>query len=137
MTLKERIAVTRRGYRMLGTYCPGLIRAKVLSAAAEALSPFVTIWCSAGMINEIAGSRDAGRLILLVLFLCVITADISAVLAGSSRIGRLNVSISSLEESNSLLRQELSRAGDRAFTLTEAGGQESGWIVLPSSVPEE
>ena len=68
MTLKERIAVTRRGYRMLGTYCPGLIRAKVLSAEAEALSPFVTIWCSAGMINEIAGSRNAGRLILLVLF---------------------------------------------------------------------
>ena len=75
--------------------------------------------------------------LLLVLFLCVLAADISAVMAGSSRIGRLNVSISSLEESNSLLRQELSRAGSRAFTLPEAGGQESGWIVLPSRVPEE
>ena len=55
MTFRERLAVTARGYRVLDRYCPGLIRAKVLSAAAEALSPFVTIWFSAGIINEIAG----------------------------------------------------------------------------------
>ncbi len=55
MRIKERLAVTGRGYRVLGKYCPGLIRAKVLSAAAESLSPFVTIWFSAGVINEIAG----------------------------------------------------------------------------------
>lgn len=52
---------------MLGKYCPGLIRAKVLSAAAEALSPFVTIWFSAEIINEIAGEKRPGRLVLLVL----------------------------------------------------------------------
>ena len=67
MKFKERLALTGRGYRMLGKYCPGLIRAKVLSAAAEALSPFVTIWFSAGIINEIAGEKRAGRLALLVL----------------------------------------------------------------------
>ena len=67
MTFRERLAVTARGYRVLDRYCPGLIRAKVLSAAAEALSPFVTIWFSAGIINEIAGEKRAGRLALLVL----------------------------------------------------------------------
>lgn len=67
MKFKERLAVTGRGYRMLGKYCPGLIRAKVLSALAETLSPFVTILFSAGIINEIAGNRNAGRLVLLVL----------------------------------------------------------------------
>ncbi len=67
MTFRERLAVTARGYRVLDRYCPGLIRAKVLSAAAEALSPFVTIWFSAGIINEIAGEKKAGRLALLVL----------------------------------------------------------------------
>jgi ATP-binding cassette subfamily B protein len=67
MRFKERLAVTGRGYRLLGTYCPGLIRAKVLSAAAEALSPFVTIWFSAGIINEIAGEKRTGTLALLVL----------------------------------------------------------------------
>ena len=67
MKIRERLALTARGYRMLGRYCPGLIRAKVLSAAAETLAPFVTIWFSAGIINEIAGDRNAGRLALLVV----------------------------------------------------------------------
>ena len=67
MTIKEQLAVTGRGYRILNQYCPGLIRAKVLSAVAETLTPFVTIWFSAGIINEIAGEKRIGRLALLVL----------------------------------------------------------------------
>ena len=67
MRLKQRISVTRRGYALLKTCCPGLIRAKVAAAALEALSPFVTIWFSARIINEIAGNRDMGTLVLLVL----------------------------------------------------------------------
>ena len=57
MKLKQRIAVTRRGYALLKTCCPGLIRDKVIAAAVEALAPFVTIWFSAQIINEIAGRR--------------------------------------------------------------------------------
>ena len=67
MKFNKRIAITRRGYQMLGQYCPGLIRDKVISAALEALSPLVTIWFSARVINEIAGNRDTGTLTLLVL----------------------------------------------------------------------
>ena len=67
MRFKERLAVIRRGYRVLGKYCPGLIRAKIFSAVAETLSPFVTIWFSAGIINEIAGEKRIGTLVLLVL----------------------------------------------------------------------
>ena len=74
--------------------------------------------------------------LLLVLFLCVITADISAVLSGSSRIGRLSVGISSLEENNSLLRQELSRAGNNVYT-SRLSGTEPKRIVVLSPVPEE
>ena len=66
MRIKQRIAVTRRGYGILGKYCPGLIRNKVFSAALEALSPFVTVWFSSRIINEIAGNRDIGTLVLLV-----------------------------------------------------------------------
>ena len=43
MKLKERIAVIRRGYRMLAEYCPKLIRTKVIAAAAEALSAFLLL----------------------------------------------------------------------------------------------
>ena len=72
MRLKERIAVTRRGYRMLAEYCPRLIRTKVIAAAAEALTPFVTIWFSGQIINEIAGNRDIGTLVLLVVLTVVL-----------------------------------------------------------------
>ena len=67
MKFKNRIAITRRGYRMLGKYCPGLIRGKVIIAVLEALAPLVTVWFSARIINEIEGNRDTGTLILLVL----------------------------------------------------------------------
>lgn len=32
MPLKKRAALTARGYRMLGSYCPGLVRDKALCA---------------------------------------------------------------------------------------------------------
>lgn len=67
MSLKKRIAITRRGYSILNTYVPGLIRAKVISAAIAALTPFVTIWFSARIINEMLGTRSAGVLIFYVL----------------------------------------------------------------------
>ncbi len=67
MKLKDRIAVTRRGYRVLASCCPGLVRAKVISAAFASLSPFVTIYFSARILNEIAGARDVRRLTLYVL----------------------------------------------------------------------
>ena len=79
MKLSKRIRVTRRGYRILAACCPGLIRAKVLSAAVESLSPFVTIWFSAKIINEIAGARDVDRLTLYVLLVIGINFVLSMV----------------------------------------------------------
>ena len=67
MKFKERMKITKRGYQIIGKYCPGLIRAKVIAAGVETLSPFVTIWFSARIINEIAGEADKGRLLLYVL----------------------------------------------------------------------
>ena len=86
MKLKERLAVTGRGYRMLGEYCPGLIRAKVLSAAAEALSPFVTIWFSAGIINEIAGEKRVVRLVLLVVLTVGLNFALSMIRSAMDRV---------------------------------------------------
>ena len=67
MTFKQRLTITRRGFRVLGQCCPGLIRAKVLAAAAETLSPFVTIWFSARIVSELAGEKNVKTLALLVL----------------------------------------------------------------------
>lgn len=67
MTFGKRIEITKRGYKLLEKYTPGLIRAKVFSASAEALSPFVNIWFSARIINEITAERRVNRLVLYVL----------------------------------------------------------------------
>ncbi len=72
MKLKERIELTKRGYKILGTYCPGLIKTKVISAITEALSPFVTIWFSAQIINEIAGEKRSNLLILYVVLTVIL-----------------------------------------------------------------
>ena len=67
MRFKKRIENTKRGYRILAKYCPGLIRAKVLHSIAKTIAPFVTIWFSARIINEITNDRNVNRLILYVL----------------------------------------------------------------------
>ena len=66
MNIKKRIDITKRGYRILGKYCPGLIRAKVLAVAAGSILPFATILFSAMIINEIAGKKRIGMLVLYV-----------------------------------------------------------------------
>lgn len=67
MKFKKRIEITKRGYDIINTYTPGLIKAKVISAMIEALSPFVTVWFSARIINEIAGRRNVRALLVNVL----------------------------------------------------------------------
>ncbi|MCR5727241.1 MAG: ABC transporter ATP-binding protein/permease [Lachnospiraceae bacterium] len=67
MKFKKRIENTKRGYRILGKYCPGLISSKVLKSAAETLTPFVTIWFSARIINELSGERNTTRLAIYVI----------------------------------------------------------------------
>lgn len=59
MPLKKRAALTARGYRMLGSYCPGLVRDKALCALILAVQPLFTVWFSARILDEIAGSRRA------------------------------------------------------------------------------
>lgn len=67
MNFRKRIEITRRGYGVLHTYVPGLIRAKVFSAVAEALLPFISIWFSARIINELLGERNKKMLVLYVV----------------------------------------------------------------------
>ncbi len=67
MKFKKRMEITKRGYDIINTYTPGLIKAKVISAMIEALSPFVTVWFSARIINEMAGERNVNALLVYVL----------------------------------------------------------------------
>ncbi len=68
MSIKKRIEITKRGYRILGKYCPGLIGAKAAAALAGSLAPFAAIWFSARIVSEIAGEKRSG---ILALYVCL------------------------------------------------------------------
>ena len=57
LSFRARIAITRRGFGILKTYCPGLAEGKSAAAIITALQPFATLWLSAQLINEISGAR--------------------------------------------------------------------------------
>ncbi|MEA4822832.1 MAG: ABC transporter ATP-binding protein [Clostridiaceae bacterium] len=64
LTLRERIAITRRGFGLLSKYCPGLVQGKALAALVSSLQPFAAIWFSAQIIGELSGARSL-RLIVI------------------------------------------------------------------------
>ena len=65
-SIKERIELPKRGFKILNRYCPGLIRTVVVSEAVSAIQPFVSVWFSAKIINELSGLRRVKAVILYV-----------------------------------------------------------------------
>lgn len=72
MKLKKRIQITGRGYEILRKYCPGLIETKLIASILGTLTPFITIWFSARIINEIAGDKSLRKMTLYVLLTVLI-----------------------------------------------------------------
>ena len=81
----------------------------------------------------------AALLLILLLFIGILLAEMGALYAGGDRIGKLSAGITSLEDSNSVLRQELNRAMNHPVLLssTESMIQINETIVIPSAIPEE
>lgn len=57
ITLRETWRIHLRAYRDVRAYCPGLFAATALYTAGKALSPYVTIWLSARILDELAAQR--------------------------------------------------------------------------------
>ncbi len=74
MRLKKRFEITKRGYDVLKQYCPGLIYAKVCASALKTLLPYIVIWTSAKVVNEI--SNDARITMLAVYVLIAICSSL-------------------------------------------------------------
>ena len=72
MTVKQRYKIAIRGYQILAKYCPGLIESKTISAAIESISPFINIWFSAKIINEISNYKRVNMLGIYVIMIVVI-----------------------------------------------------------------
>ena len=83
MTKKEMLKLTLRALRDINRCQPGKLVAIGLSTVVSALSPYVTVWFSAQLINELAGARRADELwywVVLTLTATAFVGLLSAVL---------------------------------------------------------
>ena len=65
--LKEALQVHFRAFQDLNRYCPGLFLSMILHAVAKSVTPYLTIYLSARIINELASLRRPEILWTLVL----------------------------------------------------------------------
>ena len=66
-TLRQHIGMFVRGMKIYGTFPKPVMLSITLSSVVSAAVPFINIYFAAQILNELAGSRDRERLILLVL----------------------------------------------------------------------
>lgn len=69
LSLKQRIEITLRGFDILNNYCPGLAEGKALSALVSSLQPFVSIWLSGQIVNELSSERKIQNITIYVIAL--------------------------------------------------------------------
>lgn len=63
-----------RAWKILGKLSPALFVSKTAAYAVKALRPYVTIWLSARLIDELSGARDPEKLIQWVFLLLISAA---------------------------------------------------------------
>ena len=78
-------------------------------------------------------------LLLLLLLMGILLADMEALHAGGERIGKLSTGIISLEDTNSLLRQELSVAMNHPVLRSKAESMapENETVIILSASPAQ
>lgn len=86
LSIKQRVAITTRGYGVLEKYCPGLVRIKALLSLVTALQPFAPIWFSALIINEISTGRNIEKIVFYVASVVLINLIISLIKSVLDRI---------------------------------------------------
>lgn len=73
MSFGERIRITKRGFGILRKYCPGLSEQKALYEFIHSLQPFITIWFSARIVDELTNHCRKDYIASCVI--CVITIN--------------------------------------------------------------
>lgn len=77
ITLKETFKLNYKGFKIINKYCPGMFLSDFLHAAVSSVVPYVGIYLSALIINELAGSCDPQKLANLVIITLITTAALS------------------------------------------------------------
>lgn len=78
MSIQKRISVTMRGFAVLKQYCPGLAQGKALYELIHSIQPFLSVWFTARIINELSAQRRI-QTVLAYVFGVVLTNFICAV----------------------------------------------------------
>ena len=78
---RETLHATCRAYKIWHRYAPKLLLSTALYSAFSALAPYVPIYFSAQILNELAGARSPERLTELVMLTIAVTAALAAVTA--------------------------------------------------------
>ena len=73
MSFGERIRITKRGFGILRKYCPGLSEQKALYEFIHSLQPFISIWFSARIVDELTNHCRKDYIASYVI--CVITIN--------------------------------------------------------------
>ena len=67
VTLKETFQIHWRAYKDVSHLCPGVFAVTAIHSIAKAISPYVAVFFSARIINELAGLRQMDELVSLVV----------------------------------------------------------------------
>ena len=79
VTFREAFSLHYRAFKTISAACPRLFLSSFLHSVFGGISPYVVIYLSARIIDELAGSRDPDRLTLLVVAALVSSAILSLV----------------------------------------------------------
>ena len=82
MSLGERIKITKRGFGILKKYCPGLAEQKALYEIIHSLQPFISIWFSARIVDELTNYCRKEYIatyvisIIVINFICTVIQNV-------------------------------------------------------------
>lgn len=82
MSFGERIKITKRGFGILKKYCPGLAEQKALYEIIHSLQPFISIWFSARIVDELINYCRKEYIaiyvisIIVVNFICTVIQNV-------------------------------------------------------------
>ena len=77
LSFRETWQLTKRACKLWNQYAPNYLLSILLSTSVEALAPFVGIYFSAQILNELSGARDPNQLRTWVLLTIVVTATMT------------------------------------------------------------
>ena len=78
---RETLRATLRTYKLWHQYSPQMLPSLVAHGAVSGVAPYVTIYFSAQLLNELAGGRDPRRLAVLAALTVLLTAVLGALTA--------------------------------------------------------